>query len=350
MKNRKYDKIDTVRRAIEFKNPTYLPIELLDVPQIYTAYHTLDPETVEFIPGTEDFDAFWLGYNWTLTELGETEEAEPLRKDEWGVLYKVPKDKSSAYVILENPLRGKEDLSEFDLPDISIAAPFFANVNEVIDRRYRDRFITGYIDPGPFLVAFAMLGYDNLLMKLIDDLPLIKELIRKIFDFQKKIVLLFKGIGAHMINLIDEIAGTGGLMFSPAVFVDEFLPMYKDFFAFVHEQNMYSGILFDGNISAIFEGIMSLETDCVQFMEPNDVGVKEIADYFKGKKCIRASVDMRDTLARATPEKVEEEAHRLVRSFNTREGGYMPVVIRWYRPTYPEANVLASVRAFNAYR
>ena len=53
------DHIEVVKRAIEFRSPDYLPMEIIDVPHVYNAYHTLDPDTVEFIPGTENFDSLW---------------------------------------------------------------------------------------------------------------------------------------------------------------------------------------------------------------------------------------------------------------------------------------------------
>ncbi|MHB1377676.1 MAG: hypothetical protein ACYCXB_09710 [Candidatus Humimicrobiaceae bacterium] len=49
--------IENVKKALEFKKPDYLPMETNHIPGIYNAYHTLDLETVKFIPGTENFDA-----------------------------------------------------------------------------------------------------------------------------------------------------------------------------------------------------------------------------------------------------------------------------------------------------
>ena len=67
------DHIDVVKRAIEFKKPDYLPMEIVDVPGVYNAYHTLDPESVEFIPGTENFDALWTNcYSWFHETVGQT--------------------------------------------------------------------------------------------------------------------------------------------------------------------------------------------------------------------------------------------------------------------------------------
>jgi uroporphyrinogen decarboxylase len=350
VKGKRMNKIDVVKKAIEFNNPPYLPIELLDVPGVYSAYFTQNPDEVEFIPGSEDFDMLWAGYSWSLTELYKNDVGEAVRKDEWGVLYKVPSDTSTAYVFLEHPLRGKDSLSGYEFPDPRVAQPFFNNLKKVIDTRYSDRFINGYIDPSPFLVAFANMGYDELLIKLIDNLAMIKELIRRIFEYQKEIVRYFKEIGTHMITVLDEIAGVNGLMFSPELFRKEFLPYYKDFCSFIHDQDMYSCIMLDGDITAILDDIMSLGTDSVQFLEPHIVGIETIAEHFRGKRCIRACIDMRETLPSGTPTEIEAEASKMVKFFNTDKGGFIPTIIRWHRPEYPEDNVAASVRAFNKYR
>jgi len=47
--------IKVVEKAIKFEKADYIPMELVDVPHIYNAYGTLNPEKVEFIPGTENF-------------------------------------------------------------------------------------------------------------------------------------------------------------------------------------------------------------------------------------------------------------------------------------------------------
>ena len=51
--------IQVVKDALEFNKPVYLPMEIVDVPGIYNTYHNLDPDSVEFIAGTENFDMLW---------------------------------------------------------------------------------------------------------------------------------------------------------------------------------------------------------------------------------------------------------------------------------------------------
>jgi uroporphyrinogen-III decarboxylase len=223
-------------------------------------------------------------------------------------------------------------------------------MQRAIRERYPDRFICAYIDPGPFLIAFNLLGYDGLLLRLAESPEFVKELIRRIFDYQKELVLRWKEAGAHMINVIDEFAGTQGMMFAPELWRSGFKAMFTEFFEFVRDQDLFTGILLDGNIEALFDDLLEMPVDVVEFAQPLNIGLEKIAARFAGKRCVKASVDMMETLATGTPEQVRKEAHELVRRFHSDRGGFIAVALRWHRPEYPPVNVRASIEAFNDYR
>lgn len=342
--------IETVKRAIEFKKPDYLPLELVDVPGIYNAYGTLNPETVSFIPGTEDFDSCWATYHWTFKYEGKNDKGEVLRRDEWGVLQKVPLEENSTYVVLENPLADKENLTNYKFPDIEITLPFFNDLEKTIQRKYPDRFICGYIDPGAFLIAYNLFGYENFFIRLIDNLDNVVEVMEGIFDYHYRMIPHWKNAGVHMVNIIDEIAGNKGLYFNPLLWRKYFKNFYERLFKQIHQNGLYTGLLLDGDISIILDDLLSMEIDVVQFVDVSSVGLKKIKETFKGKKCIKCSVGMLTTLAKGTPDDVKKEATTLVNELNDVSGGFICNVLRWYRPQYPLENVLASVEAFNRYR
>ena len=344
------NKIDNVSRAIRFEGPQRVPIELVDVPGIYNAYGTCDADRVAMIPGAQDFDAAWVTYHWTLTDEGANAEGERLRRDEWGCLQRVPDDPASAYVIVERPLPDADDLRGYTFPDPAVADPFFDRVARVIRERYPDRFITAYVDPGPFLVAFNLFGYDGLLLRLATDIELVKEVIARIFAYQRELVPRFKAAGAHMINVIDEFAGTGGMMFAPGLWREHFKPAFADFMRYVHKEGLLTGLLLDGDVTAIFDDLLEMEIDVVQFVQPRACGIDRIAETFAGKRCVKCSVDMMETLATGTPDEVKAEARRLVETFHGERGGFIANVLRWHRPEYPPANVAASAEAFNEFR
>ena len=342
--------IERVKRAIEFNKPDFLPMELVDVPKIYNAYGTLDPEKVKFIPGTEDFDSAWVTYHWTFEYSGKTEKGEVLRRDEWGCLQKVPLDENSTYVILENPLRGKNNLEDYKFPSPEITAPFFEKTEKTIKENYADRFICGYIDPAAFLIAFNILGYEHLFIKIAEDPEFVAKIVGSIFEYHHQLVAKWKKIGAHMVNLIDEFAGTSGMMFSPSLWRKYFKNFYQDLFKHIHQEGMYTGILLDGDIKPILDDLLEMEIDVLQFAELHSVGMEALQNRVKGKKCLKCMVDMKCVLATGTPEDVEKEARRMVGTLNTPQGGFICNVLRWYRPQYPEENVLSQVRTFNQYR
>lgn len=343
--------IDTMKRAIEFGSPPYIPMELVDVPFLYDAYGTTDPAGVVIPEGAEDFDSAWCTYHWTFRDAGVNENKESMRTEEWGCRQVVPNDEGVAYSVVGKP--GFTSLAEVKAhpwPDPELTNPFFERRRQIIAQHYPDRFICGFIDPGPFLIAFNLFGYDTLLLQLSDNLELVKGVVRRIVDYQLALVPKFKAMGAHMINIIDEVAGTGGMMFSPALFREHFLPMIAELIAEIHRHDMYASILLDGNITDIFPDVMALELDQILFAQPQSTGIDTIADFCGRKLCVKMAVDMMVTLASGTPAEIEAEVDTMVAKLNTPRGGLVFQALRWHRPEYDAHRVKAQIRAMNKYR
>jgi len=343
--------IDRMKRAIEFGRPDCVPMELVDVPLIYDAYGTCDPRAVTIPPGAENFDALWVTYHWTLESLGTNEAGEPLRMDEWGCKQSVPNDTSSAYVILDSPhLATMEDVRNYTWPDPARTDRFFACRKAVIQEHYADRFVTGFLDAGPFLLAFNLMGYDGLLMKLAEDLDVVKEVVGRIHDYQKALVPKFAEMGAHMINIIDEVAGTSGMMFHPDVWREHFQPMLADLLKTIHDHGMYTSLLLDGDVSAIMPDLMDMELDQQFFAQPLCMGLDRIQEYCASKRCVKLAVDMMETMTTGTADQIAAEVDEFVRRFHTDRGGLVFQAMRWHRPEYAAERVKAQIDAMNKYR
>ena len=343
--------IEVVKNAIEFKKPDYLPMEILDVPGIYNAYNTLDPETVKFVPGTEGFDSMWTNcYSWFQEEIGKTPEGESLRKDQFGVKLKIPNNDSTTYVILENPLANRDSLKGFEFPDPDDTDHHYEKLGKTIKERYSDRFINGHIDAGILLTTMMLIGEEEFLVKTFDNINFVVEVYEGVMEYYKALVLKYKKAGAHMINEFEDIGGSSSLLINPDVWRKYFKPILKRFFKFVHEQGLYTGLLIDGNCAQILDDLLEIDVDVFSTVDIHTTGIDKIKEKLKGKICLKTTVNMQTTLPMGTPEQVEADAHELVNTLNSPNGGFICEVVRWHRPTYPEANVLASVKAFNEYR
>jgi hypothetical protein len=343
--------IENVKKSLEFKKPDYLPMETNQVPGIYNAYHTLDPETVELIPGTENFDAIWpLAYSWNVKETGKTEKGELVRQDQFGVVTKVPLDMNSTYILLEHPLAGKSSLEGYKFPEISDMDEWFSNLGKVIKERYSDRFIDAFIDAGIFLTTQFLFGPNDFFMKLATELDFVVEVYERVADYYIKMVDKFKAAGAHQITIIEDLGSNTGLVLNPDTWRKRFKPITKKVYKYIHEQGLYTGILIDGDAKPVLDDLLDMEIDQLCIPDFKVTGIAALKEKIKGKMGFKAPVSMADTLATGTPKDVEDEAEALIDAFYMPSGGFMCEIVRWYRPSYPEENVLASVKAFNKYR
>ncbi len=341
--------IERVIKTIEFQNPDILPYELVDVPGVYDAYSTVDPDKLKPIQYTDDCDSIRTTYHWTFSQEGRNSAGEEIRRDEWGCLHRVPDDMDVAYEIIEKPLSDPRAFAKYKFPDPGVSDPFFERIVKRLEP-YRDRFICAYVDPGPFLIAFNLIGYEELFIRLIEDLQQVIEIIAGIVEFQKGIIDRWKSIGVHMIASIDEFAGNTGMMFSPDLWRENFKKYFQALFSYIKKNGMYTSLYLDGDVSAIFNDLHDLYLDVIECLQPNSAGIDRWASEFAGKICLKASADMMTTLPGKDENKVDEEMKRLFQSYASSKGGFIPVVVRWHRPSFPDSTVNASVKAIHNYR
>ena len=343
--------IRRVKRAIEFGSPDLVPMDLVDVPLLYDAYGTLDPAAVKVPPGAERFDSAWCTYHWSLRPLGCNERGEAVRRDEWGCTQVVPLGRDSAYSIIARPeLATREQVRAHPWPDPAGADGFFEQRRAVIQQHYPDRFINGFLDPGPFLLAFELLGYEGMLLKLAEDPQFAMEVLRRIVDYQLALLPKFRRLGAHMVTIIDEIAGTAGMMFSPELFRRRFAGLYRELLAGIRGQGMYTSLLLDGNITDILPDLLDMDIDVQLFVQPQACGLETIRRFFRGRRAVKLAVDMMDTLVRGTAAQIQAEVDRYVEYFHTAKGGLIFQALRWHRPEYDPARVEAQIAAMNRHR
>lgn len=343
--------IENVKKALEFNKPVYLPMETNNVPGIYNAYHTLDPDGVELIPGTENFDAIWpLCYSWVPKVIGKTEKGEPLRKDQFGVITSVPDNMNSTFNLIGHPLEGKTTLEGYEFPDIEDLNPWFDNFGKVVKEKYSDRFVDAFIDAGIFLTTQFLFGINDFFMKLATDLDFVVEVYANVAEYYIQMVKKFKEAGAHQVTVIEDLGSNTGLVLNPDVWRTHFKPITAKVFKTIHEHGMYTGICIDGDAKPVLDDLLEMEIDQLFIPDYKVTGVKTLKEKIIGKMCFKATVDMVGILPLGTPEDVKKEVKEIVEAFDSPEGGFICEVVRWHRPAYPENNVRASVDAFNEWR
>ncbi len=342
------DHIEVMKKAIEFRGPHYPPMEIAEILGLYDKYGTIDTESVEIIPGTEDFDALEACYAYTFQDLGKNEQGRPMRKSEWGFVEILPENKYD-YFIVKYPLSSWDNLKHYEFPNPSITDDFFVRTKRSI-QKYPERFIVAYIDPGPFLTLSYVVGWEKLLESLCTDLDKVKYVLDGIIEYFMELCTRWKNIGAHMICFFDEFASQEGMLISPKVFREHIKPFYRKIFGHIHGLGMYTGCGLDGKTLDIVPDMKEVGLDVLDCRQPLLMGIENLAKICDGKLCIKSSIDMQRTLPLGSKEEIFAEAKELVNKLGGRNGGFISLVIRWAILEYPEENVIASAEAFNRFR
>ena len=236
--------IEVMRKAIEFKDPEYIPLEIVEAPGIYDERGKMNPDDVPLLPGTEDFDALQATFSYVYEDMGKNDKGYHQRRSEWGFVEMIPEGKYD-YFIVKYPLANWANLKNYQFPDPSVTDRYFNRIGKAL-KNYPERFVTAYITPGPFLTASNIVGYENLLTSLLTDLDKVKYLFDGIINYHMELVKRWRKVGAHMVSYFDEFADQKGLLFSPKFWRKHFKPFYKKIFSFIHEQGMYTGWGLDG--------------------------------------------------------------------------------------------------------
>jgi uroporphyrinogen decarboxylase len=339
--------INVTKNAIEFKGPAYLPLEVIEVPGIYDGYGSLTGAS-ELLQGTENFDSLSVTYSWIWEDMGFSDEGMPLKKDEWGCILKIP-PKDYAYLVVHEPLRDWDNVKNYKWPDPSINDSFFAEMNEKLNP-YRDRFIAANNDPGPFLLAINIRGFDELLVDIKCDPKNALYVMDGILEYQIEIIKKWKSIGAHALFTFDTWGTQKGLVVNPEVWRKYFKPFYKRYFDAIHAGGMYAGFEGNGDFASILEDLCDIGLDILDLRQCSLYDLDWMSKINNGKLCVKATIDMTDTLPLGKPEDVYREADYLFEKLASRNGGFIAQVAEWIDYNYPHENIIASVEAFNKYR
>ncbi|MFH1759980.1 MAG: uroporphyrinogen decarboxylase family protein, partial [bacterium] len=298
------------------------------------------------IPGAESFDAFQAHFSWIFGEQKQGSENNILKRDEWGCLHSIPKDGAYAYLIKEEPLSDWANHNNYKFPNPADADKYFEKIQKSVEP-ISDRFMVGYLDPGPFLIAINMRGFENILMDIVTDIGKAQFIFDGIVEYQENIIEKWAALGAHQINFFDEWASHQTMLVPPENWDRYFKPYYRRLFDKIHDLGMYAGIGLDGATLPILPGLIEAGLDVFDVRQFHVMGIKNLA---KLKVCIKACVDMQTTLVNGTPDEIEAETGELVDKLGSRSGGYIALVGRSRAMNYKEESIAAAVKGFNRFR
>jgi len=338
-------------RNAKFQYPEWIPANVVisntswdqlryDLEEVALKY----PEFFPYVKkGWRDYDNFNFGNAYT--------KGVPY-KDSWGCIWESAVNGLEG-IVTNAPLANWDDFKNYKVPDPDIQADRGIRDWEAERRNIEISKSNNLLTSGGLAHGFLFLrlqylrGFENLMIDMCTDEPLLSELIEKIDQHNLRIIERYVEMGVDIMEIPEDLGMQNSLVISPALFRKWILPSYKKLFKPCKENNILTAFHSDGYIMEIANDLIEAGVDIIN---PQDLcnGIDNIAREIKGKACIRLDIDRQKIVPFGTRKEIHELIEEEVRKLGSPQGG-LEFIVGIYPPTPPE-NVDALCEALRKYR
>lgn len=169
---------------------------------------------------------------------------------------------------------------------------------------------------GPHEATWRLHGFTQTLIDLVENPDFIRDIAETYIRHLMQVIqrTLADGLRFDGFFMVDDLAGTRGMLFSPQIWRSIYRPLVEQLGTFLRENHLHFWMHSCGNCSAVFDDLI----DCgVQVMNPLEVksglDVVELKRRFGKRLCFFGNFDVRNM---ADSEKaIATELHRKVPAF-----------------------------------
>ena len=197
-----------------------------------------------------------------------------------------------------------------------------------------------------FLQLCDLRGYENLLFDMMDEEPLLDELIAELEEFNLALVKRFVKNGCSAMQYPEDLGMQVGPMIPPELFRRYIKPSYKRIMQPAIDAGIPIHMHSDGDIRSLVDDIVDSGVEVVNLQDLVN-GIDWIAERFRGKTCVELDIDRQSITPYKTPADIDALIREEVEKIATKEGG-LCMVYGLY-PGVPLENVKAVMDAMEKY-
>jgi len=251
------------------------------------------------------------------------ENLAPLRKervDEWGCRWETLH--TTVGQISHHPIASCDGYAAFVLPKVNIdLAGIQAN-----RREYPDRVNSGGV--GFFFVEILekLRGFNGAMMDMAADRDALEPFLDRLQAYYIAVVDAYAASGCvDCICMNEDLGLQDRLVISPDMWREIFKPRYKAVYDRIHEHGMLVFQHSCGYVQDIIGDCAEVGVDIIEMQQMECVDMEAVAAA-RGKMCISAPVDIQTVLQTNDWSNISAYQHRLFRTFDRPEGGYVPQI------------------------
>ncbi len=259
--------------------------------------------------------------------------------DSWGTRWETTRDDMVPFP-KGNPLPDLSMIEDYEPPDphalIDADEGLAERMAAIPDRE--ERLVFGQQTYFVYERAWAITGLDNFLAGFYEHPDELKELLRKIADYNIAVFERYIELGVDGVSFSEDLGSQRALMVSPEHFREFIKPEYARIFKVVKDAGCLINFHSCGCVEAIVEDLIDVGVDILNPVQSRANDLHSVKRMAHGRMALQGAIDTHDVLMLGTPETVEAEVRRVL-SILAPGGGY--IIGPDQGMPFPEENIAA---------
>lgn len=304
-------KREVVRAVLEGKRPPYVPWSFsftLEAHQKLVGHF-----------GVTDLDPMLHNHLLSLgNAVGFFEELGDNRvRDAFGVVWDRRVDRDIGVVV--HPRLQEPTLKGYEFPNPEDDR-FFADIPGKLQKR-KDCFRVFSIGFSLYERAWTLRGMENLMMDFIDHPAFVRDLLRRIADYNIAQVRHALSYDIDAVYFGDDWGQQHGLQMGPVLWRRFIFPELRRMFSAVRNAGKYVFLHSCGDVDELFDDLVGIGLNCFNPFQPEVMDVPSLLRQYRGRLCFHGGLSTQRTLPYGAQDAVRKEARALMSL--GREGGYV---------------------------
>ena len=277
------------------------------------------PERVTGGPPSHDCSYFGVNHEPFTGPGGHESPIGTTWHDIWGVGWRKELPDVMGYAV-EHPLADLRRLSTYAFPDPDDER-LCAQVYERARAVDRDAaFLRGSHRETLWERCYNLVGMSNLMIAFSDAPEAVRELFHRVMDFQLGIARHYLSVGIEFASLGDDLGHQHGLLFSPEILDEFFVPEYRRLTVLYREHGVLIGFHSCGHVEPILDMFMDIGVNVLNPIQATANDLDAVRAKTQGRMVLQGGVSTHRIMIGPIEDIRRETRHRLWQL--GRDGGY----------------------------
>lgn len=168
--------------------------------------------------------------------------------------------------------------------------------------------------------AYMLVGMENLMIYMYTEPEFVKEVLRRIMDFQLGIAETFLSYGVELVRLADDLGTQHSLLMSREMIEEFLVPEYRRLIALYKRHGVIIEFHSCGCVEEIVDLFIDLGIDILNPLQASANNLEKILARAQGKLCLRGGIDT-ELIASGSREAIEADVREKILLLG-QHGGY----------------------------